>query len=403
MRGALLGTLLVCGCTRAARVDPPRAPARAPAPEAPAPAADDGWALETRTPALPADEQTRDAREGELAEACGGEDAALTHVARAIAEARARGQAAPEVDALVAILRRVGDPHVRPRLVIASGRAPVDVAKVRAQLADRSAEPSRCGAALASAGAGTEILVVLRTDALADLAPVPTHARTGEWLTLEARLKVPARSAKLVVLGPRGAPRTFPTSLDPATGVVRARFVLDQPGAFSAQLLADVGTGPRPLLEASVFADVSPAPPGEDPPAPGEEAGSGAPEDEALLRMLLALRTEEGVPSLARMPALDALARAHAERMRERHEVAHDLGSGDFLARFEAAAPFPARAVGENVAHASSVRLAHRALHASASHRLNLLRADYTHVGIGVTHAADGSVYVCETFASATR
>ncbi len=63
----------------------------------------------------------------------------------------------------------------------------------------------------------------------------------------------------------------------------------------------------------------------------------------------------------------------------------------------------PDGAVRENVAHARSVKLAHRALYASASHRLNLLRADYTHTGIGVARAPDGTVYVCETFASRTR
>ncbi|GAH82864.1 unnamed protein product, partial [marine sediment metagenome] len=44
-----------------------------------------------------------------------------------------------------------------------------------------------------------------------------------------------------------------------------------------------------------------------------------------------------------------------------------------------------------------------RALHASPSHRINLLRADYTHMGVGVARASDGSVYVCETFAAKER
>ena len=38
----------------------------------------------------------------------------------------------------------------------------------------------------------------------------------------------------------------------------------------------------------------------------------------------------------------------------------------------------------ENVARASSVALAHRALWGSASHRLNLLSGDYTQVGLGL-------------------
>ena len=89
--------------------------------------------------------------------------------------------------------------------------------------------------------------------------------------------------------------------------------------------------------------------------------------------------------------------------MRDQKAVAHDLGDGDFKERFEAEGGIEARAVGENVAHAPTLALAHRALHASPSHRINLLRGDYTHLGIGVARASDGSVYVCETFAATTR
>jgi uncharacterized protein YkwD len=284
--------------------------------------------------------------------------------------------------------------------VFATGHAPIDDAQLKNAIAPRttSGGRARCGVGIAQTPHGGEVVIGLRVDALADLAPLPTRARTGEWLKLEARLHVPAHSAKLVVLGPRGAPRTVPTSLD-ANGVARARFALDQPGAFTVQLVGDLARGPRPLLEARVFADVAPPPPGEEPPAPGEEdASTNADETVALTRMVAALRTSEGVPALARDEKLDSLAHAHAERMRDARSVAHDVGNGDFKERFEAEGTLDARAVGENVAHAPSVALAHRALHASPSHRINLLRGDYTHMGVGVVHADDGSVYVCETF-----
>lgn len=119
--------------------------------------------------------------------------------------------------------------------------------------------------------------------------------------------------------------------------------------------------------------------------------------------MVAALRTFEGSAPLAHDDKLDALAKAHAERMRDGRSVAHDLGDGDFRDRFEAEGTLDAHAVGENVAHAPTLALAHRALHASPSHRINLLRADYTHMGVGVARAEDGSVYVCETFAATSR
>ena len=369
------------------------------------------WVTATRSPWPVANEEARDPREIALAAVCGTEDAALTRVAREVAAERARGLGTSNLDAIVARLRVAGEPHVRPRVFIATGRAPIDDTKLRPDLARRGAGSSaaemswggraRCGIAIEATPQGFEVLVALRIDALADLAPLATRARTGEWLVFEAHLYLHARAASVIVLGPRGAPRTVPTTLDPATGIARARFVLDQPGAFTVQLVADVAEGPRPVLEARVFADVAPSAPAEEPAAPGEDAGGTGDDAGALGRMVAALRAFEGAPPLARDERLDALARAHAEQMRDGGAVAHDLGDGDFKARFEAEGTLDARAVGENVAHAGTLALAHRALHASPSHRINLLRADYTHIGLGVARAADGGVYVCETFAAA--
>ena len=63
----------------------------------------------------------------------------------------------------------------------------------------------------------------------------------------------------------------------------------------------------------------------------------------------------------------------------------------------------PARLVGENVAHAASVRLAHRALYESPSHRENLLRSEFDRVGAAVLDDTDGSVWVAEVFAAEAR
>jgi len=246
-RIAIALTLAACNGGEQAVVASPvsaRLEAEAPAMPEPRPEAS-GWVTATRTPWVPVPEEGRDPRELSFALACGGEDAALTRVAREIAAARARGLGAPEADAIVQKLRVAGDPHVRPRLVVASARSPIDEKKLRPELEKRAGRgPARCGIAIAPTAHGGEVFVALRVDALADLAPLPTRARTGEWLTLEARLHVGARSAKLIVLGPHGAPRTVPTALDPVTGIARARFALDQPGAFTVQLIADVAEGP---------------------------------------------------------------------------------------------------------------------------------------------------------------
>ncbi|MBX3188033.1 MAG: CAP domain-containing protein [Labilithrix sp.] len=368
------------------------------------------WAPVTKSPWEIPEGEVRDAREESLAKACGTRDGALDRVAHELAAARARGLGV-DPDAVSGKMRAAGEPHVRPRVVFASGHAPLDDVPIKRRLTSEAfggregaRRPTRCGIALMGTPHGGEVFVAVAVEALADMAPLATRARAGEWLSFEAKLHVPARSAKLVILGPRGAPRTVPTSLDAATGRARAKLTLDQPGAFTLQLVGDLDEGPRPLLEARVFADVAPTAPGEDPIAPGEDAAADLDEGreaDALVKMLGAVRAMEGLPPLRREPRLEALARAHAEQMRDRREVAHDVGEGDFRARFEGEASMAARAVGENVARAASVRLAHRALYASPSHRINLLRNDYTHVGVGVARAPDGSVYVCEAFAAA--
>jgi uncharacterized protein YkwD len=60
------------------------------------------------------------------------------------------------------------------------------------------------------------------------------------------------------------------------------------------------------------------------------------------------------------------------------------------------AAGVAATNVGENVARAASVALAHRALWHSPSHRANLLRRDFDRIGVGVIRDAQGTVWVAE-------
>lgn len=341
-----------------------------------------GWAESTRSP-WPSS--------GPLP--CGVGDAALERVAQRMVNERARGLGATDPDDVVAWMRENGAPHLRPRVVAAKGKAPIADDRLRPQLEALRTERSRCGIARAPLPHGGEVVGAVVVDALADLAPLPTNARTGAWLEVDATLAVPARDARVVVLGPRGIPRVVSTSFDPSSRRARARLVLDRPGAFTVQLVGDLEAGgPRPLLEARIFADVAPS---ASTTVPGEDAAD--PND--LESLVARLREAESLAPLTRDRRLDAIASAHAERMRASRTTAHDVGEGDLRTRF-AEASLDARRIGENVAHAPSILAAHRVLHASPSHRLELLRADYTHVGFGVARADDGTVYVCEVFAT---
>jgi len=116
--------------------------------------------------------------------------------------------------------------------------------------------------------------------------------------------------------------------------------------------------------------------------------------------MIARARATELLAPLSPDPALDRAARAHAEAMRRAGELAHDVGAGDVRQRLANDGIGPGE-VGENVAHAATLALAHRALWSSPSHRSNLLGTRFARLGVGVTHDADGSVWVTELFATA--
>jgi uncharacterized protein YkwD len=369
------------------------------------------WLAWTTSPRPFAPEGDREARDrlSELLARCGRGEAGLAEVAQRVALNRATGGSHLDLDGLTFALRAAGEPHVWPHAWMVTGRS-LDRGAIAAKLEAWGATfgdggDRRCGVATGVAGDGSEIIAAVALDALADLAPLPTQAHVGSWLTVDARLLVPVAEAHVVVQGPGTDPRSIPSYMQEAGGAmhVRARFAPDRPGAFTVQIVADVTTGPRPILEARVFADVDPPEHFDAAGAPGE---NGAPatgsEADRLLAMVAGLRGVEGLPPLTRDPRLDAVALAHVRLMLAARTVGHDVGDGDPADRVEKAGTH-ARLVGENVAHAASVRLAHRALYESPSHRENLLRSEFDRAGAAVLDDADGSVWVAEVFAAEAR
>lgn len=406
--------MLALGWGLAACGSEPRQGPRSPAPPefagSAAAAAGAPWAEESSSPRWAAPGPLQPA-------ACSRYEAALVAAARALAERRAERAAPWEISEIVAQLRAQGSPLVWPRVWSLEGEG-LDQARIEASLAAwLEASPSggqlRCGIAQARSSDGRDVVVAVSVDALADLDPLPVRTRLGQWLRLRARLLAPARAAEIVLLGPRGAPRSVPTELRP--GEARAVFSLDQMGLWRIQLVLDTDVGPRPALEAWAFVDVEPNSDEAAAPAPGESLADSLPEADAgaLLDMLNAARRSERRPPLRRDARLDELAQAHAEAMRQSRRTAHDVGDGSPVQRLERAG-FDARRVGENVAHARSLGRAHRALWESPAHRGNLLDSGFATVGLGVVVVPEGvaeadterggadatGVWVCELFAN---
>jgi uncharacterized protein YkwD len=370
---------------------------------APAPADETPWAAWSASP-RPVDPAALDALERAALQTCGAGDAGLHDTARTILARKLLGLPLPELDAIEAAQRQAGEPHPWPRVWAASART-LDPDPTLARLgawvgASKDGRLRRCGVAAGTLEDGTHVLVVVAVDALADLAPLPTRVRTGQWLTVEARLRTPARGGRVMVMDTDAAPRTVPSWFDGTT--LRARFAPDRPGEIAIQVVADLASGPRPVLEATVFADVDPPPRETNRAAPGEDAAPGAPDDDRLAAMVAAARTFAGLPALARDARLDAVSREHARYMAAAHELAHDAGDGDPLGRLGAAGLDPPLA-GENVAHAPSVSLVHRALWASPSHRANLLGREFDHLGVAVVRDEHGDAWAVETFAGGSK
>jgi uncharacterized protein YkwD len=352
------------------------------------------WRASTQSP-----EPYRGAKD-KLYSLCGDADAALVQVAARNAGRQLRGEGHFASDELAFTLRAAGGPHVWPRAWSIEGKA-LEEADLEKRVGDwskgmKALGQRRCGIVRMRRADGTQVVSAVTIDALADMDRVPTLARVGEWINLRGKMLVPATEAKVVLLGPRGQPRTVLASL--SDDEVRATFAVDQPGPWLVQVLATVSTGPRPVLEAYVHAGSSPPLKFAESPAPGEDAPKGSVTDvEALRTMLNAARATEGLGALVSDETLDALAAEHSEKMMSSKTVGHDVGDGDPGSRLRAAGVVY-RSSGENVASASSLPRAHRALWASPSHRRNVLENRFSKVGIGVSRSEDGRVWVTELF-----
>jgi len=98
-------------------------------------------------------------------------------------------------------------------------------------------------------------------------------------------------------------------------------------------------------------------------------------------------RTQRGIKSLVLDERLVSVARAHSQEMFTLKYFSHESPvSGSPFDRLKSAGITYSRA-GENLAYAQSVSVAHRALMESPGHRENILRSEFTRIGIGVINA----------------
>ena len=119
--------------------------------------------------------------------------------------------------------------------------------------------------------------------------------------------------------------------------------------------------------------------------------------------MINAARREAGEPELIWDAELTRMARAQSESMARGNYFAHEGPDGrDAVQRARDLGIRGWSALAENIAYNQgyddpSGFAAERWLH-SAKHRDNIMRACFTHSGIGVAHGPDGRVYFTQVF-----
>lgn len=106
-----------------------------------------------------------------------------------------------------------------------------------------------------------------------------------------------------------------------------------------------------------------------------------------MLQLVNEERARVGLRPLSLDPRLVPIGRAHSEEMFRLRYFGHNSPvTGSPFDRIEAAGIEYSRA-GENLAYAQSVAVAHRGLMESPGHKANILRPEFTRIGIGVISA----------------
>jgi uncharacterized protein YkwD len=162
------------------------------------------------------------------------------------------------------------------------------------------------------------------------------------------------------------------------------RFVTAEIAAFQPQIEAFTGQlGGSPLLVTRIGEDQTEhldLPDGID-LAPDPVA------ERQLFDLVNEERAQRGLGALEWDNRLVPVARSHSEEMFRLKYFGHESPvSGSPFDRLKSAGITYSRA-GENLAYAQSVSVAHRALMQSPGHRENILRPEFTRIGIGVVSA----------------
>lgn len=119
-----------------------------------------------------------------------------------------------------------------------------------------------------------------------------------------------------------------------------------------------------------------------------------------MLDMVNEDRAANGLSALSWSNDLAQAAAAHSRDMAENNYFSHTSPTyGSFSVRLKSSG-ISTLGAGENLALYNSLEKAQAALMSSSGHRANILKASYTHCGIGVVYSqSKGAYYITQWFA----
>ena len=120
--------------------------------------------------------------------------------------------------------------------------------------------------------------------------------------------------------------------------------------------------------------------------------------EQEIVRLVNAERAKAGLGSLTVDSRLTDIAREHSQLMLRRSTLSHQLSGEQDVRHRVISSGIRFDMSGENVAYDRDAASAHNSLMHSPPHKANILRPEFTTIGVGVVRKGD-SIYVTQDFA----
>ncbi len=119
-----------------------------------------------------------------------------------------------------------------------------------------------------------------------------------------------------------------------------------------------------------------------------------------MIELVNGERGKEGLKELVFDPGLRGVARLHSSDMFKRGYFAHYSPEGEDVADRADKAGIAYLVIGENLAYAPTLSLAHSGLMNSPGHRANILSKDFGKIGIGIMDGSEYGLMITQVFSN---